>query len=758
MTNEHKYLKNELTRSMNYEKLISQISTSFISLDLAFFEEGILSVLIELATFSQCDQISIFNIDQEVDFKVIEWSRSASFSNHTNMNDEAYQNIYKNLFEHLHHKDFVIYSSPELINNLPEKEREFLQKENVQSALVIPLRMKNKIMGWIYFVSYVEKNNWSCFSPYAFQSIASMFVSVFERKKYENKIGNLYLSLEQKIKEKTNEISTLLNIQKALTSELHVDHVIQIIADEARKITNTKLGTLYFFENGKLIVKVISGEKETSLPLGFEIPIEGSIAGLAFQTGSPFLVDDLNNAVGAFKEAVRLSDVKSILFVPLISGRRTIGVISVADKVNGELGKEDERLLKMFANSAIIALDNARLYKEEHDRREEAERRRKIAEALRDILRMLNSKTELPSLLNYIADQSRDLLNATSTMIRKINYEENLVTTEASSNLPEEFSIIQDLPFYTGGSEIILKQNKPVVVSNLQESLGQYLDDPHELSATQQLWAKAILRYYKSHFIAPLIIDDNLFGTMTFYYENETQFTEEDIYLGLTLASQVALAIENARLRSQEKEIAIANERNRLARDLHDAVTQTLFSATLIAEVIPRLWKKDRHEGEKRLEELRQLTRGALAEMRTLLLELRPSALKDASLIDLLKQLSEALSGRTRIPVDFNFEDIPDINEDTKISLYRICQESFNNIAKHADASKVNIQLRKLLNGCELIIIDDGRGINQEEMPSNHLGIGIMRERAQAIGADMEIISSQGVGTTIKICWNCNQK
>jgi signal transduction histidine kinase len=170
------------------------------------------------------------------------------------------------------------------------------------------------------------------------------------------------------------------------------------------------------------------------------------------------------------------------------------------------------------------------------------------------------------------------------------------------------------------------------------------------------------------------------------------------------------------------------------------------------------LWKKDRHEGEKRLEELRQLTRGALAEMRTLLLELRPSALKDASLIDLLKQLSEALSGRTRIPVDFNFEDIPDINEDTKISLYRICQESFNNIAKHADASKVNIQLRKLLNGCELIIIDDGRGINQEEMPSNHLGIGIMRERAQAIGADMEIISSQGVGTTIKICWNCNQK
>jgi len=756
MSKNHTHLHNELNNQLLFEKLYKNISSFFMNLELDSLEDGIVKGLEELAIYSQSDQISIFNIDSNIDCSIIKWPQSDSSPCHSTSTKISICKDYKHLIEILNNKEFLLFSSPEQINNLPEKEYSFLLREKIKSALIIPMKLRNHLVGWISFVTYNKQNNWQCFSPDSYENIANLFINLFEKKKYVDKIKDLHLSLEQKINDKTNELTTLLNIQKALTSELHVDHVIQIIADEARRLTNTQMGTVYFFENGKLILKVISGEKETSLPIGFEIPIEGSLAGVAFKTGSPFLIDDINNSVGAFKEAVRLSNVKSILFVPLISNRRTLGVISVADKIKGELGSEDERLLKMFSSSAIIALDNARLYKEEHDRREESERRGRIAEALRDILRKLNSKTDLPELLNYIVDQSRDLLNATSTMIRKINYEENTVSTEASSNLPEEFSVIQDLPFYSGGSETILKQNKPVVVSNLQDSLGNYLDEAQELSEPQQLWAKAILRYYKSHFIAPLMIDEKLFGTLTFYYENQTQFSEEDIYLGLTLASQVALAIENARLRSQEKEIAIANERNRLARDLHDAVTQTLFSATLIAEVIPRLWKKNMTEGEKRLEELRQLTRGALAEMRTLLLELRPSALKDASFHDLIKQLSEALSGRTRIPVEIEMDEIPEVEEETKIALYRICQEAFNNIAKHADASQVKITITNLHEGCELTIKDDGKGLSEIDIPSNHLGISIMKERAQSIGADIQFVSQPGKGTMVKIYWNCN--
>ena len=132
---------------------------------------------------------------------------------------------------------------------------------------------------------------------------------------------------------------------------------------------------------------------------------------------------------------------------------------------------------------------------------------------------------------------------------------------------------------------------------------------------------------------------------------------EQDLFAAHTLADQLAIAIENSRLYEQANELAASHERQRLARDLHDAVSQTLFSVSLIAEVLPRIYARDPEQGKQRLEELRQLTRGALAEMRTLLLELRPAALAEANLPDLLKQLGEAVTGRARIPVEVSTDE-----------------------------------------------------------------------------------------------------
>ena len=143
----------------------------------------------------------------------------------------------------------------------------------------------------------------------------------------------------------------------------------------------------------------------------------------------------------------------------------------------------------------------------------------------------------------------------------------------------------------------------------------------------------------------------------------------------------------------QLKEKTAEEERTRLARDLHDAVSQTLFSTSLIAEVLPRLWERNKDEGLKKLEEVRQLTRGALAEMRTLLFELRPAALADAELSDLLRQLSESVIGRARVPVTLEVEGTCEIPPDVKIAFYRIAQEALNNIAKHSGASHAQITL-----------------------------------------------------------------
>ena len=213
------------------------------------------------------------------------------------------------------------------------------------------------------------------------------------------------------------------------------------------------------------------------------------------------------------------------------------------------------------------------------------------------------------------------------------------------------------------------------------------------------------------------------------------------------------------------EELAVLQERSRLARELHDAVTQTLFSASLIAQALPDSWKRDQTEGQKLLKELEQLNRGALAEMRTLLLELRPAALIETRLDDLLHQLSEAVTGREGIPVTTMVEGECVLPPNVHVAVYRIAQEALNNVVKHARADQASVSLRctsmppALAGGerqqmrVELIVEDDGRGFDQARVPLDHLGLGIMRERAQSVGAALEIDSAPGSGTRITMIW-----
>lgn len=206
-------------------------------------------------------------------------------------------------------------------------------------------------------------------------------------------------------------------------------------------------------------------------------------------------------------------------------------------------------------------------------------------------------------------------------------------------------------------------------------------------------------------------------------------------------------------LAGKAAEEAVIAERTRLARDLHDAVTQTLFSASLIAEVLPDLWDMDIAEAKKTTEELRQLTRGALAEMRTLLLELRPAALTQTRLPELIKQLCEALIGRSRLPIRLTVSGDGDVPPDVQIAFYRIAQESLNNVIKYARASNVNVELSVSCASVHYAITDDGIGFDPSRIKPTSLGMRIMRERAEGIGADLHVQSAPGRGTLVEAVW-----
>ena len=213
------------------------------------------------------------------------------------------------------------------------------------------------------------------------------------------------------------------------------------------------------------------------------------------------------------------------------------------------------------------------------------------------------------------------------------------------------------------------------------------------------------------------------------------------------------LNLANERLREKAAQDAVTAERTRLARDLHDAVTQTLFSTTLIADVLPDIWALNPDEGRRRLEEVRQLTRGALAEMRTLLVELRPNALVEVPLPTLLRQLTEALAGRSRMTIQLSAEGERKLPADVQVGLYRLAQEALNNVVKHARASQAVVTLRCTEESVRLTVADNGVGFDPSTVTADHLGLKIMRERAEAIGAKLSIYSEPGEGTQISIIW-----
>lgn len=220
---------------------------------------------------------------------------------------------------------------------------------------------------------------------------------------------------------------------------------------------------------------------------------------------------------------------------------------------------------------------------------------------------------------------------------------------------------------------------------------------------------------------------------------------------------EVLVRVENHlqlyRLYQQAQQMAAFEERQRIARDLHDAVNQLLFSASMMAETLILTVDTEPEKTKQGLSRIHQLTQGALAEMRTLLVELRPDALLKAELADLLAYLVDALIGRTRAQVEAMFDHSIVLQPDVKVAFYRIAQEALNNIIKHSNATHVSLRLYTEQGTVVLQIQDNGRGFDTQDLPAGHFGLSIMHERAQLVGATLTVESQPEQGTTILLYW-----
>ena len=361
------------------------------------------------------------------------------------------------------------------------------------------------------------------------------------------------------------------------------------------------------------------------------------------------------------------------------------------------------------------------------------------SQSLGRVTSALLEKIELAEVLDIVCTEAQELTGAKGSTVFLLDEERDGWLRVARSTGETKPDFIQ-MPVEGSVTGIAIRTSKPYLTNDPTNEVQAYIkgEDPTSLLAV------------------PLRVKGSVIGVLDMV-NKPGGFNQEDVRISSIFANHAAIALENARLYQQAQELAATQERQRLAHDLHDAVSQTLFSASLISDVLPKLWKSNPQAGEQKLAELRQLTRGALAEMRTLLLELRPAVLVDTDLGDLLRHLTNAFTGRTRIPATLKVTGQVDSLPNIKEVYYRVAQESLNNIIKHAEATQVSIHLQHSEEQTLMEIQDNGRGFDTQAVSPENLGLGIMRERAEAIDAQLKIQSDVGAGTCIKLLWKEGQ-
>jgi signal transduction histidine kinase len=248
----------------------------------------------------------------------------------------------------------------------------------------------------------------------------------------------------------------------------------------------------------------------------------------------------------------------------------------------------------------------------------------------------------------------------------------------------------------------------------------------------------------------PIVARGHVAGAF-YLTDKDGGFSDDDQALIETFAAHAALAIENARLHERSRELSIVEERNRLARELHDAVTQKLFGVVLAAESGTALLARDVEAAGAQLALVRELAREAMEELRSVIVHLRPPAIEAEGLAVALAKHVDVLRRAHRRPIELELDGDAPVPARIETDVFRIAQEALHNALRHAHAEHIALRLRCDDARVELVVSDDGIGFDAEQVRARRLGLTTMAERARAIGGELRVDSVLGAGTTVTL-------
>jgi signal transduction histidine kinase len=465
-------------------------------------------------------------------------------------------------------------------------------------------------------------------------------------------------------------------------------------------------------------------------PIRLKVGQEG-LTGWVASTGEPLLVPDVSHDPRYVW--MQGSETRSELVVPIEAKGEVIGVLDVQSNQLDAFDKSDMLVLQSLAHQAGIAIQNARSFKAERRRAEEFR-------VISEVGRRITSILPVDELLGEIARLLKETLGYYLVGIALIDGDE--LVFRAGAGAVWELRDFQPPRLKVGQEGItgwVAQSGEPLLVPDVgQEPRYHSLPEASEI---------------RSELAVPLEAKEAVIGVLHVQSERPNAFDESDLVILQSLADQAALVIENAHLYEQAQQVATLEERQRLARELHDSVTQALYGVTLYAEAAARLLSVgDAELASDHLREVRQTAQEALQEMRLLIFELRPPVLEQEGLVAALETRLEAVEGRSGLETEFIIEGDVRLPTDIEEGLYRIAQEALNNALKHAQAKCITVHLRQERQSVTLEVGDDGIGFDPSTArEQGGLGLPGMEERAARLGGRLTVSSRPGEGTSMKV-------
>jgi GAF domain-containing protein len=610
----------------------------------------------------------------------------------------------------------------------PRLTREVVREAGLKSAAIFPLSSKGKVLG-TFFTIVRETREFSDQDIQLLTAIGQHIGVAIEN-------ARLYEDAKNQLAQRT----ALQKTTSAIASTLELNDLLNLIIQHATALLQADGGMINLVDWESRRDEVVAATGSATMTLGYGSSLDNSLSGWATLHNQPTISIDVrsdNRVDPTAHSYIQEKDMRSAAVAPLAFKGQVIGTLVVAATQGGKevFHQSDLDLLVAFANQAAIAIENARLY-------EQAQERMRELEALRGADTELYRHLSLDEVLQALVDIGVDILRADkSSLVVWDETQQRLVARVVRGFTPETKALLS-FSREEGTFGHVFNTGEPVIV---EDALGDPRKEFERLEVVQASTEKEGIRSFMH---LPIKIGDEVFGVFSAIFTTPQTFGEDDLRRFTALAGRAALAIENARLYEQAHQVAVLEERNRLARELHDSVKQKALAASFQIGTTLALFERDPQSAKAHLEEAENLVDGVRTELTDLILELRPEALIERSADAILREYALDWSQQNQKEVDLQLEVAPEVSLDVKQTLLRILQESLTNVARHSEAKCVSLTLSFDGGSVTFVVKDDGIGFDQDQAKTG-LGLQFMHERAEALGGSFQMTSTPGEGTSI---------